>query len=518
VLQLIYIRFGTSEAALGILKASSFGEALVETIPAREEHTPKIWKQQAYEMFYSVIWNTEDRVGISRIPIDLLAREELWLAKLGSWTEALAVYEEKLKRDPQDFEAMVGCMQCLIASGEWQKVLELADENWVTISGLCSPSTPEHGRSGAIVSSKSQRKAVRMGAQAAWRLGQWGELEKFASELVGVGEKTQSTASPTASSVVRDSVLPAVDFDAGFFSAILHVHRREWALAANAIDAARKAMDGRLTALMAESYSRAYPSMVTAQNLSEMEEIIEFCKLQERAKVSSHRHELNRPNEDEARANLLSVWRKRLAGCRVDAEVHASILAVRSLVLGPAEEVEATLALSELSRQAQRYKFAERVLLDPLEELNADLNGETFGFGLSESLPVRVSFSGLSSTSLPLIIDRLVVGDLGTILPDYGPQHAQWSENLVNQAGGLEKYVFFVFLGVFLCLLLVLTLLVSLQNIYSIPALLRFRKASLAHRAKTRSDGPTYEPLRCRGHGGSLRGCKRYVSSRRMLA
>lgn len=233
--------------------------------------------------------------------------------------------------------------------------------------------------------------------------------------------------------------MPRVDYDGAFYSAVLHVHRKEWAHAADAIDAARKAMDGRLTALMAESYTRAYPSMVTAQTLAEMEEIVEFRKVEERSKVGANQHSVNRPDEGKARQNLLAVWRERLAGCRVDAEVHASILAVRSLVLGPADEVDATLTLSELSRQAQRLKFAERVLLDPLEALNASLNGPTFGFGLEDLRGTRLNVSGLSAASRSSFIDRILGGDLTTIIPRYGPSHEQWSKNVVTEAGGLDR-------------------------------------------------------------------------------
>lgn len=381
-------------------------------------------------MFYSVIWNTDERVVDKSGPIDLSSREELWLAKLGAWSEALALYEDKLQRDPQDFEALVGCMQCLIANGEWRKVLELADDNRATVKHLSKFEPNED------LDSRYQRKAVRMCAQAAWRLGQWGELEKFASQLVGKGD--QMARSPT-NLTTSDNSLRIIDFEGAFYTAVLHVHRKEWANAANAIDAARRAMDGRLTALMAESYGRAYPSMVTAQTLAEMEEIVEFRKTEERALASTLRHSVNRPNDVAARKSLLSVWRKRLAGCRVDAEVHASILAVRSLVLGPADEVEATLMLSELSRQSQRHKFAERVLLDPLEALNADLSGPCFGFNLSEQLRIRADFSGVAPSSIPMIIDRVISGDLGAILPRYGQNHEQWSKSLVNEAGGLDK-------------------------------------------------------------------------------
>lgn len=209
--------------------------------------------------------------------------------------------------------------------------------------------------------------------------------------------------------------------------------------AAEAIDAARKAMDGRLTALMAESYNRAYPSMVTAQTLAELEEIVEYRKIEELSRVGSHHHPVNRPNEDNARGRLLSVWRDRLAGCRVDAEVHASILAVRSLVLGPADEVDATLKLSTLSRQAQRFKFAERVLLRRLAELDADPNGPTFGFSISEGLGNRVDFTGLDTSSLTSLIYKVVESDLSFVIPLYGPDQKQLAKSLVLKAGGHDR-------------------------------------------------------------------------------
>lgn len=395
-----------------------------------EDRLTEVYKHQACDMYYSVIWNTDERVVEKSGPVDLSAREELWLAKLGAWSEALAVYQEKLKRDAYDSEAMVGCMRCLLANGEWRKILDLADDPWITNCKMSDFELADDRDAGM------QRKAVRMCAQAAWRLGEWGDLEKFASQLVGNSNHLARSPTHLAS---PDSNMGIIDFDGAFYSAVLHVHRKEWANAANSIDAARRAMDGRLTALMAESYGRAYPSMVTAQCLAEMEEIIDFRKTEERAAVSTLHHSVNRPNDAAARKRLLSVWRKRLAGCRVEAEVHASILAVRSLVLGPGDEVDATLTLSELSRQSQRIKFAERVLLDPLEALRADLNGPCFGFNLPEQLIVRMDFTAIASSSMPIIIDRVVAGDCGAILPVYSQIHEQWSKSLVHEAGGLEK-------------------------------------------------------------------------------
>lgn len=431
------------EAALGVLKAATMKleSGRQEDMAMGNELPSRFSRHQAHEMFYSVIWSTDDAAANRNGPIDLAEKKESWLAKLGSWTEALVVYESKLGNNPHDFEAILGCMRCLDASGEWRGVLDLAERSWPTLSGSSMEQKDSRGdqqpSQGSIyVSARSQKKALRLCAQAAWRLGQWNDLEKFASEL---NSNTKVTPKPMSNLAVRERIAARADFDGCFFSAVLHIHRKEWTLAAEAIDSARQAMDGRFTALMAESYNRAYPSMVTAQTLAELEEIVELQKLEERSKGSSHRHPANKPNTDEAKQRLLRVWRERLAGCRADAEVHASILAVRSLVLGPSDDHEATLTLSDLSRQAERFKLAERVLLDPLEALNADLNGPIFGFCLDDHLGVGM---GLDRGVPPMpyaMLDHVGSEDKGLVQTSVGPIQQQLSNELVSLAGGLKS-------------------------------------------------------------------------------
>jgi FAT domain len=392
-------------------------------------------KHQACDMYYSVVWNTDTLSPSSKGHIDLLSRQELWLARLGNWSEALSAYQEKLNRDPSDFDALLGCMRCLDAGSEWKEVLKLFEDS---VGSMGAPSASDHFRTRDDIPQKSRRKALRMCAHAAWRLGQWGDLDKFATELVG-GSGPVSPG-PTLSATSKQTAPKILDFDAAFYTAILRIHQRTWKDAAEAIDSARRAMDGRLTALMAESYSRAYPSMVTAQTLAEMEEIIEFRLDEECATSISSRHTIY-ADENPARARLLSVWRERLAGCRVDAEVHSTIMAVRSLVLGPEDGIESTLKLSSLCDQAQRYSFAAKVLLRPLAELNADLEGPVFGFGLAESLGSRIDFDNISAQAIGPVIDQVVASDLKSILPAYGEQREQWSKRVLNEAGGVERLV-----------------------------------------------------------------------------
>jgi serine/threonine-protein kinase mTOR len=417
-----------------VLKGSSLSESFVGDTAMGDDLTTRIARQHAKEMAYSVIYATETGPNRATNVVDLTAKEELWLAKLGSWTEALAIYEEKLKRDPHDYEAMLGCMRCFVACGEWQKLLGLVEQNWPSLTD------PDGGNDDAErrVSARSQRKALRMCAQASWRLEQWDDLDAYSAQLVsGLEEAPASQAAVVSGS--RDSAFERIDFDGAFYSAVLHVHRKEWTSAADSIDAARKAMDGRLTALMAESYNRAYPSMVTAQALAEMEEIIEFRRTEERFQTRVEQHPVNRPDCELARQKLFSVWRDRLAGCRVDAEVHSSILSVRSLVLGPADDVEATLTLSDLFCQAQRQKYAERVLLDPLEAMNADLDGQRFGLNLPPLLQSRGLVFETGGSPAVSVTERILLHDPKLFLPSYGADHERWTKMVAAESGGIEK-------------------------------------------------------------------------------
>ncbi|KAG7341979.1 phosphatidylinositol 3- and 4-kinase [Nitzschia inconspicua] len=430
------------EAALEILKSATMrfdDQEVDDDATVGTESTAGIQRQTPHEMYYSVVWSTKDRSGDKMDSLNLAENKERWLAKLGSWSDALQVSEEMLSRNPNDFDATLGCMRCLSSSGEWGRVLELAEDNWMII---CGGSTDVSSISQATVAaSREQKKALRMCAEASWRLARWDDLEKYSSELVhGQQSATFGIFRSQNANLPRDGNYAWVDFEGAFYSAVLHVHRAEWQMAAEAIDAARKAMDGRFTALMAESYNRAYPSMVTAQTLAELEEIIDYLKAEKTFQVGALRHSAMGQEISESREHLLSVWRDRLAGCRVDAEVHSSIMAVRSLILEPTDEVDATLTLSELSREAQRFRLAERVLLDPLEKLGCDLNGTVFGFGLAESLGLRTDLeNAIAQTPARQIIDELVIDDCNSYLPKYEETHRQCSMQIVAQAGGVER-------------------------------------------------------------------------------
>jgi hypothetical protein len=61
-----------------------------------------------------------------------------------------------------------------------------------------------------------------------------------------------------------------------------HQHFENNLLCPQLIDSARDILDTELTAMASESYQRAYNTMVTAQMLAELEEVIQYNVVKER--------------------------------------------------------------------------------------------------------------------------------------------------------------------------------------------------------------------------------------------
>ena len=106
-------------------------------------------------------------------------------------------------------------------------------------------------------------------------------------------------------------------------------------------------MDIELTALIGESYSRAYSLMVRVQQLAELEEVIGY---KESRDFPERQHLLRK------------VWKERLLGCQRNVDTWQRILAVRSLVLTPNEDMGMWLKFSSLCRKSGRINLARKTL------------------------------------------------------------------------------------------------------------------------------------------------------------
>ncbi|KRZ41765.1 Target of rapamycin, partial [Trichinella pseudospiralis] len=228
---------------------------------------------------------------------------ERWYEKLNDWDKALEAYEAKQNQFPDDMELTLGRMRCLEALGNWSKVNEIIEKKWHS-------STVEY-----------KEKMAHIATCSAWGLGKWEAMQDYIAEI------SQSTV------------------EGCFYRAVLAVHHQNFCEAQFRIDQARDLLDNELTAMLSESYSRAYESIVMVQMLSELEETIDVKRNPEKRRI------------------VPSVWWNRLQGCQRSVEDWQRILQVRSLVLTPDEMRQMLLKFASLCRKSGKLAVSRRTIL-----------------------------------------------------------------------------------------------------------------------------------------------------------
>ena len=112
-----------------------------------------------------------------------------------------------------------------------------------------------------------------------------------------------------------------------------------------------------LAALVRESYDRSYGALIRAQQLTELDEVIEYAQLTAVASpAAARRQEIIR-----------KMWRDRIYLVKRDVEVWQELLQVRSLVLPMSEETDIWLKFASLNRKQGRDRQSRRTLLRLLE-------------------------------------------------------------------------------------------------------------------------------------------------------
>ncbi|KZT69244.1 phosphatidylinositol 3-kinase [Daedalea quercina L-15889] len=250
---------------------------------------------------HDAAWGT---LLIAREQYDVSKHEE-WYERLGRWTEALTTYEKKSHEDPDNLDVAIGRMRCLHALGEWKELAEQVEENW------------------AKATHEDRREIAPMAAAAAWSLNDWDAMEDYIA-----------TMRPDSG-------------DRPFYRAILSVHQNQFPKAMQQIAKARDQLDPELMSLVGEGYGRSYNTMVRAQMLSELEEIIQYKQY---------------ADQPERQASMRRTWMKRLQGCQPDVEVWQRILQVRALVLTPDEDPVMWIKFANLCRKSDRMVLAEKTI------------------------------------------------------------------------------------------------------------------------------------------------------------
>lgn len=287
-------------------KCHAYAKALhYKELEFEEEKTPNV--VEALISINNQLQQTDAAVGILRNAQKYRDFElkETWFEKLGRWDEALQAYRSREREDPNAFDITMGKMRCLHALGEWDLLSNLAQEKW------------------SLASIDHKRHIAPLAAAAAWGLGQWELMDNYLEAM-----KLQST-------------------DRSFFGAILALHQDQFPDALDHIERAREGLDTELSALLGESYTRAYGVVVRVQMLAELEEIITYKKS---------------GSNPTKQATMRETWTTRLKGCERNVETWQRMLKVRALVLTPKENIDMWIKFANLCRKQGRIGLAEKSL------------------------------------------------------------------------------------------------------------------------------------------------------------
>jgi serine/threonine-protein kinase mTOR len=216
--------------------------------------------------------------------------KESWLERLQKWDEALEAYERKHEENPLNVEVLFGRMRCMQSLGEWENLFRLCFDSW------------------KVLEPEKRKRMAPVGASCAWVLQEWDFLE--------------------------DCVNVMPEEEGYLYQAVISTHNHDFVGAVKFIDLSRRTIDAELTAVLPESYFRAYPLLVKAQQLTELEEVIDFIRL---------------PDSDTERASQYrEMWDKRIKQVQRRYHYWQDLLNVRRLVVEPQRDVDMWLKFAKL--------------------------------------------------------------------------------------------------------------------------------------------------------------------------
>ncbi|XP_058190488.1 serine/threonine-protein kinase TOR [Rhododendron vialii] len=260
--------------------------------------------------------------------------KESWYEKLQRWDNALVAYTTKASQVSSPhlvLDATLGRMRCLAALARWEELNNLCKEYW-------TPAEPA-----------ARLEMAPLAARAAWNMGEWDQMAEYVSRLDDGDETKLRVLGNTAATGDGSS-------NGTFFRAVLLVRKGKYDEAREFVERARKCLATELAALVLESYERAYSNMVRVQQLSELEEVIDYCTLP-----------LGNPVAEGRRALIRNMWNERIKGTKRNVEVWQALLDVRALVLPPTEDVETWLKFASLCRKSGRISQARSTLVKLLQ-------------------------------------------------------------------------------------------------------------------------------------------------------
>ncbi|OMJ77176.1 hypothetical protein SteCoe_23284 [Stentor coeruleus] len=260
-----------------------------------------------------------------------------WYQEFHRWQDAEEFHEainEMLITDPvaanQEQLTLIR-MKCLKALSDWNKLMSLAEIKWASIENK----------------DQFRKEVASYAASAAWNLGKWEELEKYSKEM------------------------DSVNFENNFYQAILLIHENKLDSSKKILDKAWDIVDTKLPGLLRESYIRAYPVVIEAQQLCDLEEVILFKSEEE---------------TPERRDDLLELWNSRLRGSQPSIDIWEKFLSFRPLLVCPEEDLDTWTQFAELCMKNRQMRLAEDTLETLLLRSESDpKNGSKIFFKINQN-------------------------------------------------------------------------------------------------------------------------------------
>ncbi|KAF5936985.1 hypothetical protein HYC85_024491 [Camellia sinensis] len=280
----------------------------------------------------SQLYQHEAAVGIltyAQQHLDVQLKES-WYEKLQRWDDALKAYTAKASQSLSPhlvLDATLGRIRCLAALARWEELNNLCKEFWTSAEPA------------------AQLEMAPLAASAAWNMGEWDQMAEYVSRLDD-GDETKLRVLGNTGATGDGSG------NGAFFRAVLLVRKGKYGEARKFVERARECLATELAALVLESYDRAYSNMVRVQQLSELEEVIDYCTLPVGNTVADGR-----------RALIRNMWNERIQGAKRNVEVWQALLAVRALVLPPEEDIDTWIKFASLCRKSGRISQAKSTLI-----------------------------------------------------------------------------------------------------------------------------------------------------------
>ncbi|KAK0422862.1 hypothetical protein QR680_007831 [Steinernema hermaphroditum] len=240
-----------------------------------------------------------------------------WYEKLGEWEKALKMYndeEKNISPTTSANEIAVCKMRCLESLGRWDDLRHSGNR----------VNDPKFGTDESL-----KARVAILAARGCWALGDWKQMQEYVDKV------------------------DVTHQDGSFLRAVLAIRNEKYEEATKYVQKVRDMFDSELTTMASESYERAYGAMVLVQQLSELEEAIEYRIRPER------------------RSRIAVLWSRRLQGCRKNIEQWHRLLMVRSLVLSLNEMHPLWIKFASLCRRQGKTDLSRRVLrslLNPASE------------------------------------------------------------------------------------------------------------------------------------------------------